>query len=118
MVDTQRKEYWMSTDMEEKPKKQKRVQRKFTAEFKREAVRLVVEEGKTAAQVSRDLDLTHSALCEWIRQSRVDAGKGPPGALTTAERERLRQLEKENRVLRMERDILSKATAFFAKGNA
>jgi transposase len=104
--------------MEEKPRKPRRAQRTFTPEFKAEAVRLVVEEGKTAAQVSRDLDLTHSVLCGWIRQSKVDAGKGPPGALTSAERDRLRQLEKENRVLRMERDILSKATAFFAKGNA
>ena len=92
--------------------------RTFTPEFRAEAVRLVVEEGKTASQVARDLDLTHSSLCGWIRQAKVDAGKGPPGALTSAERERLRQLEKENRVLRMERDILSKATAFFAKGNA
>lgn len=108
----------MPTTMEEKPKKPRRAQRTFTPEFKAEAVRLVVEEGKTASQVARDLDLTHSVLCGWIRQSKADVGKGPPGALTTAERERLRQLEKENRVLRMERDILSKATAFFAKGNA
>src|SRR5437588_531706 len=108
----------MSTPMEEKPKKTRRASRTFTPDFKAEAVRLVVEEGKSGAQVARDLDLTHSCLCGWIRQSKVDAGKGPPGALTTAERERLRQLEKENRVLRMERDILSKATAFFARGNA
>jgi transposase len=108
----------MSTIMEEKPKKPRRAQRTFTPEFKAEAVRLVVEEGKTASQVARDLDLTHSCLCGWIRQAKVDGGKGPPGALTAAERERLRQLEKENRVLRMERDILSKATAFFAKGSA
>lgn len=108
----------MPTTMEDKPPKQRRAQRTFTPEFKAEAVRLVEEEGKTAAQVARDLDLTHSSLCGWIRQSKADAGKGPPGVLTTAERDRLRQLEKENRVLRMERDILSKATAFFAKGSA
>jgi transposase len=108
----------MSTTMEDKPRKPRRKQRTFTPEFKAEAVRLVVEEGKTASQVARDLDLTHSCLCGWIRQAKTDAGKGPPGALTTAERERLRALEKEVRVLRMERDILSKATAFFAKGSA
>ena len=101
----------MSTTMEEKPRKQRRKPRTFTAEFKAEAVRLVLAEGRTATQVARDLDLTHSVLCGWIRQAQIDGGKGPPGALTSAERERLRELEKENRILRMERDLLKKATA-------
>ena len=92
----------------------KRERRSFTDEFKAGAVRLVVEEGKTVAQVARDLDLTASALNEWVRQGRADRSKGKTG-LTTAEREELGQLRKENRSLRMERDFLKKAAAFFAK---
>jgi transposase len=53
-----------------------------------------------------------------LRQAEVDAGRGPSGALTTAEREELARLRRGVRTLRMERDILRKATAFFAKGNA
>jgi transposase len=98
-------------------RKQARKRRKFTPEFKAGAVRLVVEEGKSCTQVGQDLDVNTSVIANWVRQAKIDVGRGPPGALTTAERERLRQLEKENRVLRMERDILSKATAFFAKVN-
>ena len=96
----------------------KRPRRSFTDEFKAGAVRLVIEEGKTIAQVARDLDLTESSLRNWVEQARADRGNGTPGALTTEEREELRRLRKENRELRMERDILKKATAFFAKENA
>jgi transposase len=95
--------------------KQKRVRRKFTAEFKAEAVKLVLDEGKTAGQVARDLDLTESALRLWVERAQADRGQGRPGVLTTAEREELSRLRKENRELRMERDILKKATAFFAR---
>jgi len=91
-----------------------RERRSFTDEFKAGAVRLVLEEGKTVAQVARDLDLTASALSGWVRQARADRSKGRTG-LTTAEREELARLRKENRELRMERDLLKKATAFFAK---
>jgi transposase len=75
---------------------------------------LVIEEGKTVAQVARDLDLTPSALSGWVQQARADRSKGKTG-LTTAEREELVQLRKENRLLRMERDFAKKAAAFFAK---
>lgn len=92
----------------------KRERRSFTDEFKAGAVRLVLEEGKTVAQVARDLDLTASALSNWVRQARADRSKGKTG-LTTAEREELAQLRKENRLLRMERDFAKKAVAFFAK---
>jgi transposase len=95
--------------------KQKRARRKFTAEFKAEAVKLVLDEGKTAGQVARDLDLTESALRLWVERAQADRGQGRPGVLTTAEREELSRLRKENRELRMERDILKKATAFFAR---
>ena len=107
----------MSITMEEKTKKARRKQRTFTAEFKAGAVRLVVEEGKPAAQVCRDLDLTHSALCGWVRQAKTDSGKGAKGALTTSEREEIARLRKENRELRMERELLKKWAAFFAKEN-
>ena len=94
---------------------EKRARRKFTKEYKAEVVRLVVDGGKTAGQVSRDLDLTESAVRQWVKQARIDAGQGAPGALTTAERAELVALRREAKQLRMEREILKKATAFFAK---
>ena len=96
---------------------QKRKRRSFTDEFKAEAVRLVLNEGKTVSEVARDLDLTVSALRTWVNQAKVDRGHGPKGALTTEEREELRKLRKEVRVLKQEREILKKAAAFFAKEN-
>jgi transposase-like protein len=96
----------------------KRKRRAFTQEFKAEAVRIVRDSGKTVGAVARELDLTETALREWVRQAAVDAGRGRPGALTSEERAVLAQLRRENRTLRMERDILKKATAFFAKENA
>jgi transposase len=98
-------------------RKQRRTRRIFTDEFKAGAVRLVLEEGKTVAQVARDLDLTETAFRKWVEKARVERGQGKPGALTTAEREELATLRKQNRVLQMERDILKKAAAFFAKEN-
>jgi transposase len=103
----------MATD-----KKPHRVRRSFTDEFKAGAVRLVIDEGKSVGQAARELDLTESALRMWVERARADRGTGKPGALTTAEREELARLRKENRTLRMERDILKKAAAFFAKENA
>src|SRR3977135_4637223 len=85
----------------------------FTKEFKDEVVDLVGNGGKTIAEVSRDLDLTESAVRDWVRQADVDAGRRD--GLTTSEREELAALRKENRVLREERDILKRATVFFAK---
>ena len=94
---------------------EKRARRKFTAEYKAEVVRLVRDGGKTIHQASRDLDLTESAVRQWVKQSAIDAGKGGTGALTTAERTELVALRREARQLRMEREILKKAAAFFAK---
>ena len=88
----------------------KRKRRAFTNEFKAETVRLIRESGKSIAVVARELGLTESAVRAWVRQAGIDAGHGPAGALTTEERE-----EREIRTVRMERDILKKATAFFAK---
>jgi transposase len=94
--------------------KRKRTRRTFTEDFKTGAVRLVLDEGQTVAAAARDLDLTESSLRNWVQQARADRGTGKPGALTTAEREELAQLRKENRILREEREILKKAAAFFA----
>ena len=95
----------------------RRKKRNFTTEFKADAVRLVLEEKQIVAQVARDLDLTHSSLRNWVKQAQVDAGNGKPGEPTTEELSELRRLRKEVRVLKMEREILKKATAFFAKEN-
>ena len=98
-----------------RPRKQPRPRRSYTDEFKAGAVALVLTEGRRISDVARDLDLTQSALSGWVKQAKVDSGKGPTGALTTAEREELTRLRRENRELLMERDILKKAAAFFAK---
>ncbi len=92
----------------------RRPRRRFTDEFKQQAVRLVLDEGKGVTAVARELDLVPSALGQWVKQSQADRTKGRTG-LTTAEREELARLRKENRILQEEREILKKAAAFFAK---
>ena len=99
--------------MAKRPQKRKR--RSFSPEFKAEAVRLCKVGDRTIGQVARDLDLTETALREWVTRADVVAGQGPPDALTTAEREELTRLRRENKRLTMEREILKKAAAFFAK---
>jgi transposase len=86
--------------------KRRRERRSFTPEFKAEAVKVVQQSGKSVAMVARELDLTETALREWVRQAEIDAGRGPAGALTSDERAELAQLRREVRTLRMERDIL------------
>ena len=103
--------------MKDGSKPPRRVRRQFTPEFKAGAVRLVLDEGKTIGQVARDLDLVSSVLATWVKHARADRTKGKTG-LTTEERTELAKLKKEVRELRMERDILKKAAAFFAKENA
>ncbi len=95
----------------------KRARRQFTDEFKAGAVRLVLDEGKTVAQVARDLDLTASALGGWVKQARADRDGGKSGT-TTEEKAELAALRKQVRELRLERDLLKKAAAFFAKESA
>jgi transposase-like protein len=92
----------------------KRKRRFFSPEFKADAVRLV-RSGRSVGDVARELDLVESALRGWVNRSDVDAGQGPPGALTTSEREELTRLRRENKRLQMERDILKAAATFFAK---
>jgi len=95
--------------------KARRKRRSFNAEFKAEAVRLCKVGDRSVRQVAKDLDLTETALREWVQRADVDAGKGPPGAVTTEERTELLELRKRVKRLEVEREILKKATAFFAK---
>jgi transposase len=94
--------------------KRKRSRRSFTDDYKAGAVRLVLDEGQTVAAAARDLGLTESSLRNWVEHARADRTQGKTG-LTTAEREELARLRKENRILQEEREILKKAAAFFAK---
>ena len=93
----------------------KRKRRAFDAEFKAEAVRLCKIGDRSIGQVANALDLTETALRDWVRRADIEAGEGPPGALTTAEREELVQLRRDVKRLKMERDILKAAATFFAK---
>jgi len=93
----------------------KKKRRKFTKEQKADAVRLVRVSGESLATVARDLDIGENSLRNWAKQADIDDGKGPPGALTSEEWAELRRLRKENRTLKMERDFLKKAAAYFAK---
>ncbi len=92
-----------------------RKRRVFSTEYKAEVVKLIHESGKSVGQVCRELDLTETAVRKWVAQAEVDAGHGPSGALTSDERDELRRLRRDNTRLRMEREVLKKATAFFAK---
>jgi transposase len=93
----------------------KRKRRKFTAEYKAEVVRLVQTSGKSVGQVARELDLTETAVREWVRQARIDEQRDPRGPLTSEERAELTRLRREFKTVTMERDFLKKAAAFFAR---
>lgn len=95
----------------------KRKRRKLTPEFKAETVRLVRESNTSIAELARELWLSETALRNWLAQAEIDAGQGPASALTSSEREELTRLRREVRVLQQEREILQKATAFFAREN-
>lgn len=95
--------------------KKKRKRRKFTAEFKADVVRMCQSGGESIPEVSRRLDLTETTVRNWVRQAEVDHEGGATDALTSNEREELARLRRDNKRLKMERDILKKATAFFAK---
>ena len=92
----------------------RRKRRSFTKEQKADAVRMVREAGNLA-KVARDLDLTETALRNWVKQADIDEGKGPEGALTSEERKELQRLRRRVKTLEMERDFAKKAAAFFAK---
>jgi transposase len=100
------------------PERKLRKRRSFTDEFKAGAVRLVLDEGKSVTRVAKDLDLVASVLGRWVEQARADKGKSTRGTLTSEEKEELSRLRKEVRELRLERELLKKWAAFFAKENA
>jgi transposase-like protein len=91
----------------------RRERRKFSDEYKAEVVALVRSSGKSIGEISRDLDLTETAVREWVQRADVDGGTRT--GLTTAEREELSRLRRQVRVLEEERSILKKAATFFAK---
>lgn len=93
--------------------KRQRSRRYFSPEFKVETLELIRSSGRSIPDICRELDLTETTVRNWMRQARVDAGEQE--GLTSDEREELRRLRAENRTLRMERDLLKKAAAFFAK---
>jgi len=90
--------------------------RQFSREFKLEAVRLVKDRGVSVAQAARDLDVHENVLRKWMRELAVDPQQAFPGkGVMKPEQAELERLKKENAKLRMERDILKKAAAYFAK---
>jgi transposase-like protein len=93
--------------------KKKRTRRKFTDEFKWDAAALVLDTGRPIAQVARELDVYESSLGRWVAQERAD--RGETDDLTSSERARLRELERENADLRMERELLKRSVAFWVK---
>ena len=84
-------------------------------EFRRRAVELAREGSRSVSQVAKELGISDSGLRKWVSQAEIDEGNKQ--GLTTADREELSKLRRENRVLRMERDLLSRAAAFFAQEN-
>jgi transposase len=99
-----------------KPKnKNRRARRKFTPEFKADVVRLCQAGSESIGEICRRLDLTETAVRAWVKQAEVDQVGGTPDALTTRERDELMRLRREIKRVTQERDILKKATAFFAK---
>jgi transposase-like protein len=91
---------------------------RYSAEFKAEAVRLHQQSGKSLAELAKDIGVSAKSLGKWVAQAEIDAGGGPEGALTSNEREELVALRRELRQVKMERDFLKKARAYFARENS
>jgi len=99
--------------METMSKRKARPRRSFTPEFKAEIVEACRKGDRSIGQVSRDFDLTETAVREWVKQAEIDAGERE--GLTSEERRELQALRRENRQLKEDVGILKRATAFFAK---
>jgi transposase len=90
--------------------------RKFSREFKFEAVKLVRDRGVSVAQAARDLEVHENVLRKWVRDHEVDPGSAFPGhGVMRPEQQELERLRRENAKLKAERDILKKAAAYFAR---
>ncbi len=98
--------------METMERKKPRPRRSFTPEFKAEIVELCRRGGRSIGQVARDFDLTETNVRTWVKQSEIELGERP--GLTSAEREELTRLRRENRRLEIDNETLKRATAFFA----
>ncbi len=90
-----------------------RSRRSITDEFKRDAVAMVLDDGNKIVDVAERLGIGEGTLGNWVRQARVD--RGERAGVTTSERTELVELRRENARLRMERDLLKRATAFWVK---
>lgn len=89
---------------------------KYPEEFRRETVQLVLTTNKSMAEVARDLGINYKTLGNWVRTAQTQVSRdAAPGALSESERVELKRLKKENAELKVEREILRKAAAYFAK---
>ena len=87
----------------------------YPPEYRAELVRFVREEGRSPSELAREFEPSGQSITNWVAQAEIDGGKR--GGLSTDEKAELRKLRAENRVLRMEKDLLEKAAAFFAAKN-
>lgn len=95
-----------------------RKRKTYTKDFKQETVKLIIEQNQSPSDVSRSLGINLSSVNRWVTQYRNDSEKAFPGngkQNLTSEQQRIKALEAEVRQLKMEKEILKKATAFFAK---
>ena len=96
----------------------KRKRRNFTPEQRAAAVKIVETSGKPIAQIARGMDLSVTALRNWVTQSKIDTAQDPNGPLTSDERAELARLRRDLKRVTMERDFLKRAAAYFAKETA
>ena len=96
----------------------RRKRRQFSEEFKADIIRLCQTGPESVGEVCSRLDLIETTVRRWIRQRKVDDTDGQSESLSTSERVELAQLRRDNKRLKMEREILKKAAAFFAKENS
>lgn len=89
--------------------------KRYTAEFRQGAVKLVLEQGRTASDVARSLGVKPNSVQKWVQQARIDLGDGRPDQLTSEEKAELASLRKRVKELETEKAILKKAAALFAK---
>jgi transposase len=99
--------------LENQEKPAKRPRRKFSDEFKRDAVEIVNSSGKSIAQVARELGIYDSTLGSWVKQDEID--RGVRDGVSTSDREEVTELRRENARLRMERELLKRAVAFWVR---
>lgn len=89
--------------------------KRYTEEFKRDAVELALASDKTVTEVARDLGVSTEGLRGWVKQAKADRGQGRPGELTSAERDEFKRLRKQNAEQAKTIEVLRKAAVFYAK---